>query len=155
VSSNSNPPIDCGATCSAYVDSGAVVTLTATPATGSSYTSWSGCDSVSGATCTVTMNAAKSVTATFTLQTFTLNVTKTGLLASGTVTSTSSPASPNQINCGSTCSAIYNYGTVVTLTATPGFLSLFTGWSGCDATSGATCRVTITAGRSVNASFLP
>jgi hypothetical protein len=26
---------------------------------------WSGCDSVSGATCTVTMRAARSVTATF------------------------------------------------------------------------------------------
>jgi hypothetical protein len=146
--------IDCGATCSAYFDSGTVVTLTATPATGSNFTSWDGCDTVSGATCTVTVNAAKSVTATFTVQTFSLNVTKTGLLQ-GSVTSTSSPPSSNQINCGSTCSATYNYGTVVTLTAQAGFLALFTGWSGCDSSSGNTCTVTMTAAKSVTANFLP
>jgi hypothetical protein len=38
---------------------------------------------------------------------------------------------------------------------TPGFLSIFDGWSGCDSASGTTCRVTMTAARSVNASFLP
>ena len=135
---------------------GTVVTLTATPATGSDFTSWSGCDSVSGAICTVTMNAPRSVTATFTLQTFPLNVTKSNLLTgNGTVTSTSSPSSPNQINCGSNCSVGFNYGTVVTLTASPALLSLFNGWSGCDSTSGNTCTVTVRSARSVNAAFLP
>jgi len=135
---------------------GTVVTLTATPATGSDFTSWSGCDSVSGAICTVTMNAPRSVTATFTLQTFPLNVTKSNLLTgNGTVTSTSSPSSPNQMNCGSNCSVGFNYGTVVTLTASPALLSLFNGWSGCDSTSGNTCTVTVRSARSVNAAFLP
>ena len=148
--------IACGATCSAFYDYGTVVTLTAGPATGSNFTSWSGCDAVSGATCTVTMNAAKSVTATFTLQTFPLNVSKSNLLlGNGTVTSSSNPSSANQINCGPNCSATYNYGTVVTLTATPNFLSTFNGWSGCDTASGATCTVTINAARSVTAYFLP
>jgi hypothetical protein len=87
---------------------------------------------------------------------FTLNVNKTGLLlGSGIVTSTSSPSSANQINCGSTCSTSYAYGTVVTLTATPGFLSLFSGWNGCDSASGTTCKVTMNAARSVTANFLP
>jgi len=135
---------------------GTVVTLTATPAIGSDFTGWTGCDSVSGATCTVTMNAARSVTATFTLQTFPLSVSKSHLLlGDGTVTSTSSPGSPNQINCGSSCSVRFNYGTVVTLTATPALLSTFNGWSGCDSTSGNICTVTIGAARSVTASFLP
>jgi len=148
--------IDCGATCSAYYDSGTVVILTATPDTGSDFTRWDGCDTISGATCTVTMNAARSVTGTFTKQRFPLNVAKTGLLlGSGTVTSTSSPASPNQINCGSTCSASYDYGTVVTLTARPSLLSLFNGWSGCDTSSGTTCKVNINTARSVTAHFLP
>ena len=135
---------------------GTVVTLTATPATGSDFTSWSGCDSVSGAICTVTMNAPRSVTATFTLQTFPLTVSKSNLLTGdGTVTSTSSPASPNQISCGSNCSVRFNYGTVVTLQASPAFLSIFNGWTGCDSASGTTCTVTIQAARSVTANFLP
>ncbi len=135
---------------------GTVVTLTATPATGSNFTRWDGCDSVSGATCTVTMNAARSVTATFTLQTFPLTVSKSRLLiGDGTVTSASSPSSGSQINCGSNCSVSFNYGTVVTLTASPDLLSSFNGWSGCDSTSGNTCTVTIRSARSVTANFLP
>jgi hypothetical protein len=148
--------IGCGNICDGYYELGTVVTLTATPDTGSNFTRWDGCDTVSGATCTVTVNAARSVTATFSQQMFTLNVNKTGLLlGSGTVTSTSSPSSANQINCGSTCSASYAYGTVVTLTATPGLLSLFSGWNGCDSASGTTCKVTMNAARSVTANFLP
>jgi len=96
------------------------------------------------------MSAARSVTATFAVQSFTLTVSKTGLIASGTVTS-----SPAGINCGATCSASYTSSTVVTLTATPGFLSIFTGWSGCDTDSGTTCTVTMSAAREVTANFLP
>jgi hypothetical protein len=160
VTSNSNPAslnqINCGATCSASYESGTLVTLTATPATGSSFTSWSGCDTVSGATCTVTMNAARSVTATFTVQKFTLTVQKTRLqTGNGTVTSSSNPPSANQISCGPNCSWSYKYGTVVTLTAKPDPLSLFNSWSDCDSFSGTTCTVTIRSARSVTASFLP
>jgi hypothetical protein len=161
VTSISNPSspaqINCGPTCSATYDSGTLVTLTATPAAGSSYTAWAGCDSISGATCTATMSTARSVTVTFTVQTFTLTVNKASLLGlgNGTVTSVSSPSSPAQINCGSSCSVSYGSGTVVTLTATPYFLSVFESWSGCDTASGATCTVTVTAARSVTAKFLP
>src|SRR2546425_241233 len=79
----------------------------------------------------------------------TLTVTKAGT-GSGTVTS-----NPPGINCGVTCSAAYDSGTVVTLTATPATGSTFTGWSGCDAVSGTTCTVTMSAARSVTANFLP
>jgi alpha-tubulin suppressor-like RCC1 family protein len=142
---SSPPGIDCGTTCSAPYDGGTVVTLTATPATGSTFTGWNGCDTVSGTTCTVTMNASRSVTATFTLQRFTLTVNKAG---SGTVTS-----SPPGIDCGTTCSAPYDGGTVVTLTATPAIGSIFTGWSGCNAASGTTCTVAMSAATSVTATF--
>jgi len=47
--------------------SGTSVILTVAPDAGSAFTSWSGCDSVGGAACTVAMSAAKSVTATFSL----------------------------------------------------------------------------------------
>ena len=53
----------------------------------------------------------------------------------GTVTS-----SPPGINCGAHCSARSASGTVVTLTATPALLSVFTGWSGCDTVSGRSCQ---------------
>ncbi len=140
--------INCGATCSAAYDSGTVVTLTATPAAGSTFEGWTGGGCAGTGPCTVTMTAATTVTATFTRQTFTLTVNRTGT-GSGTVTS-----SPAGINCGATCSAAYDSGTVVTLTATPAFGSIFTGWSGCDTVSGTTCTVTMSAARSVTASFL-
>jgi hypothetical protein len=41
---------------------------------------------------------------------------------------------------------------VVTLTASPS--ALFSGWSGCDTVSGATCTVTVRSARSVNAAFV-
>src|SRR5262249_45038596 len=77
--------INCGATCSASYNSGTVVTLTATPGGGSTFTGWSGACSGTGS-CVVTMNAATTVTATFTVQTFLLTVGKSGT-GSGTVTS--------------------------------------------------------------------
>ena len=77
------------------------------------------------------------------------------LVGHGTVTSTSSPGSANQIDCGPTCSVDFAYGTVVTLTATPAFLSLFDGWTDCDSASGTTCTVTMTSARTVTARFLP
>ena len=56
--------IDCGATCSASFPSGTVVSLTATPARGSLFAGWSGVCSGT-ASCSVTMDEAKNVTATF------------------------------------------------------------------------------------------
>ena len=58
--------INCGATCSASYTGGASVSLTATPAAGSSFAGWSGACLGTG-TCTVTMNSAMSVAATFAL----------------------------------------------------------------------------------------
>ena len=94
------------------------------------------------------MSGTKSVTATFNVLRFTLNVNKAGL-GSGTVTS-----NDGSINCGATCTASYNSGTVVTLTAAPALLNVFTGWDGCDTVSDTTCTVTMSRARSVTASFL-
>jgi predicted extracellular nuclease len=58
------PSIDCGATCSASFAHGTVVTLSATAAAGSTFVGWTGACSGSGG-CSVTMDAAKIVTATF------------------------------------------------------------------------------------------
>ena len=78
--------------------------------------------------------------------TYALSVAKNGA-GSGTVTS-----SPAGISCGSTCSANFASGTAVTLTATPASGSAFGGWSGACTGTG-TCSTTMTAARSVTATF--
>ncbi len=70
--------INCGPTCSASVTSGTSVTLTATPAAGSTFSGWSGACSGTGASCTVVMNDAKAVTATFSADI----ITQTGSITS-------------------------------------------------------------------------
>ncbi len=137
--------INCGTTCSSTYDSGTAVTLTATPAPGSTFTGWSGACTGTGA-CRLTIAANESVTATFALTPVTLSVTKTGT-GGGTVTS-----ADGSINCGTTCSSTYDSGTAVTLTAAPAPGSTFTGWSGACTGTGA-CRLTITTDESVAATF--
>jgi hypothetical protein len=137
--------IDCGTTCSQPVTPGTAITLTATPAAGSSFASWSGACSGTGI-CTVTVNAAMSVTATFNLAPVTLSVTKSGT-GSGTVV-----GNPAGINCGATCSQSVTPGTAITLTASPTTGSSFAGWSGACTGTG-TCAVTVNAATSVTAAF--
>lgn len=138
--------ISCGSTCSASFNSGTSVTLTASAASGSVFAGWSGGGCSGTGTCTVTMNAARSVTATFNTQAFTLAVTRAGT-GTGTVAS-----SPSGINCPTTCSATFTSGTSVTLTATPASSSTFAGWSGACTGTG-TCSVTMNAPRSATATF--
>src|SRR5579884_638535 len=57
--------ISCGTKCSATYASGTKVVLTANPASGSTFSGWSGACSGTG-TCSVTLSASTSVTATFT-----------------------------------------------------------------------------------------
>src|ERR1700736_3663762 len=78
--------------------------------------------------------------------TFQLTVQSAGNGA-GTVTS-----SPAGINCGQGCSASFNSGTVVTLTAAPNANSTFGGWSGGCTGTGA-CTVTLTNSATVTATF--
>jgi hypothetical protein len=66
------PGINCPSDCSEIYASGTSVTLTATPAGGSFFAGWSGSGCSGTGTCTVTMDAVKSVTATFTINTYTV-----------------------------------------------------------------------------------
>ncbi len=64
--SSSPAGIVCGATCSAPFNANQVVQLTAAPDTGSTFTGWSGAVTGTNPTVSVTMSAARTVTATFT-----------------------------------------------------------------------------------------
>jgi hypothetical protein len=75
---------------------------------------------------------------------FGLSVTSEG---GGQVSST-----PGGIDCGYSCDAAFDAGTVVTLTATPDAGSLFAGWSG-DCSGTGSCQVTMDQARSVYATF--
>jgi Zn-dependent metalloprotease len=139
--------ISCGVTCSTNFGCNATVTLSASADTGSTFTGWSGEGCLGTGTCQVTMSQARSVTATFTLNTYLLTVSKAGT-GGGTVTS-----SPAGITCGSTCSASFDYNTVVTLSASAGSSSTFAGWSGEGCSGTSTCQVTMTQARAVTATF--
>ncbi len=139
--------ISCGTTCQASLFGGDNVTLSASPNAGSIFGGWSGGGCAGTGTCTVSMASAPSVTATFNVAppvTYLLSVTKSGI---GTVTS-----SIGGINCGATCSATFNTGTAVTLTATPAAGYTFGGWT-LDCAGTGTCNVTMNGNRNVTALF--
>jgi|GEM_PF-4576077 len=141
--------IACGATCAGDFNKDSTVTLTAAPVAGSVLEGFTGCATTPTATtCTVTVDAAKTVTARFIVPR-TLTVTKAGTGA-GTVTS-----APAGIDCGSDCTEDFDTGTSVTLTAAPTTsTSTFTGFTGCATTPTATtCTVTMDAAQDVTATF--
>lgn len=142
------PLIQCNPTCSADYSGSTQVTLWASPSSGWSFAGWSGACSGTGS-CTVTMNQDRSVSANFTalVDPRTLTITRSG---TGTGTVTSNPAA---IDCGATCSASFDPGTIVTLNAVPGANSRLTSLAGCDRGSGSQCTVTISDSHSVEARF--
>jgi uncharacterized repeat protein (TIGR01451 family) len=139
--------IDCGPTCSTTFMHGTVVTLTAMPKAGSVLENWQGGCVADGLTCVTTVTGTRNIAATFTLITYTLAVTKTGD-GNGTVTS-----EPAGIDCGATCSAIFNYNTVVTLTAASVTGTKDVEWSGDCTADGQSCVTTVTGARDVSATF--
>jgi sugar lactone lactonase YvrE len=145
--------INCPTTCSAVFAGNSPVVLTAVAGSGSAFTSFS--DNCSPAnpqtnppTCTVTMSASETVTATFSVaNNFALSVSEMGT-GTGTVTS-----APVGISCPTTCTANFASAQVVTLTAFPADGSTFTGWTGGGCSGTGTCVVTVTAATAVTATF--
>jgi uncharacterized repeat protein (TIGR02543 family) len=146
--------------CSNDFANGTVVTLTAAATAGHTFAGWTGACAGAGnnAVCNVTMSAARAVTAAFTapIPQFALTLGVSNGNGTGTVTGTSINCNfaingPTATSSG-TCSASYNSGTNVSLTATPSADMTFIGWGGACAGTGA-CNVSMTQARSVTAKF--
>lgn len=114
-----------GASCAGTYTAGTAYSCTANPLTGSTFTSWSSTcgGTASGATYSGTMPSSNcSVTATFTLSSFTLTCSTAGS-GSGTIG-------------GSTCNTTYNFGASYSFTATANGGSTFASWSSSPSCSG-------------------
>jgi hypothetical protein len=140
----SSPAVfECAQSCALTLDLGVAATLAARPVAGARFAGWKGACSGTGA-CTVTLDAAKSVTAVFGPATFRLTV---GVGGSGTVSST-----PGGVTCPKRCTANFKASSNVRLRAkaSPGFA--FAGWTGSCRGKNA-CVVKLDGNRSVRATF--
>jgi hypothetical protein len=132
---------------------GKTVTLKETPAYGSSFSGWTGCESnPSPSECVVVMEAAKEVKAEFSAKAnvaLTLNKAGSG---TGTISS-----KPKAINCAATCTtqgASLPSGEAIVLKEKPATGMTFAGWSGggCSGTA-ETCTVSPSSATTVTATF--
>lgn len=140
--------LECDSDCSAMFDKNTELSLIASVSANSHsrFAGWSGGCSGSEATCTLTMDVDKNVTATFTQILHTLTVTKIG---NGSVSS-----SPSGISCGSDCTEDIAEGTKVTLTETPDRGWIFANWSAnCTTATPTTCTTTMDQAKTVTAKF--
>jgi uncharacterized repeat protein (TIGR02543 family) len=125
------------------------VTLHAEPDDGYMFTGWTAPGDCVGAgdTCNLTMDTARSVTATF-APAVNLGVTVSG---NGNVS-----GGAGAINCGNggvICSANVAQNATVTLIATPALGSTFTGWTGACGGAATSCTVLMNQSKSVTATF--
>lgn len=139
--------------CSAMIRERTLLTLTATPDEGSTFTGWGGSCSqyANESTCTLSITGPKDVTAGFGVPApppseFNLTVVKAGT-GSGFV------GGAGGIDCGPTCFAAFAANSKVTLLAVPDDGSTFAGWSGAGCSGTGQCAITMTADTKVTAAF--
>jgi hypothetical protein len=140
--------ITCGSACQSEMPQGANVVLHAQAVPNSSFAGWSG-DCTGTGDCTVSMTAARSVTATFDRVSSDVDVS---VLGSGNGSVTSDPIG---VSCPGTCAKPFDHGSPVELTAQADPDSRFVGWGGdCAGTDPSDpCALTADADKSATATF--
>jgi GH25 family lysozyme M1 (1,4-beta-N-acetylmuramidase) len=141
--------ISCGdgsSLCSRLANPGEPLTLTATPDEGAVFMGWTGACALApvSPTCTVAALGAVDTSAVFG---YPVGASVTGTGAGNVV------SSPDGVACGSTCSALFESGTEVTLTATPDSASSFGDWGGACGGTDPTCVLTVTSPVNIVARF--
>jgi hypothetical protein len=153
---SSNPAgINCSTTCTTNFPTGTVVTLTAISSIGSAFSGWSGGGCTGNAlTCTVTMEAAKTVRVEFLklTQRERLQVTRSG---GGSVNFTTYQTGVGCLSYARDCTNFFDYGRTVTLTAIADPDARFTAWGDdCEfAGSASTCTLIMNYTNYVTANF--
>lgn len=131
-------PVGAGtATCTPNpVSSGSNASCSATAATGYTFSNWSG--DCSGASCSLgAVAAAKSVTANFALNTY-------------SVSGSAAPSAGGSVSCSGSVS----HGGNGSCTATVNSGYSLSGWTGCSSSSGSTCTLSnVTSNKAVSANF--
>jgi len=144
-----------GATCQATFGSSTSVTLTATPASGYTFTSWGGACAGTSPSTTLQVDAIKSCSATF---------TSTGLVNGPPYSMTISPRPTGGtiqgagLNCGTgstACSVTMPASMPLGLQATPASGYTFTAWSGDCAGTNPSLYVQLGGPRTCSATFTP
>lgn len=143
--------INCGSDCTEQYASGARVTLTAAPASGQVFAGWRGACSGTSRTCTVAMDADRSVAATF------QSAAKVAGAVLSVQRSSIGVVVGQGINCGFRgvdCTEQYAPGAQVTLTAFPAVSGYrFAGWRGACSGTSPTCRLSMNASADVSPVF--
>jgi hypothetical protein len=137
--------IECGTSCTASFEQGTEVELVAAPSSGWRFSHWDG-DCIGVGACTLTMEGPRQVEGVFVEQ-FPLRVELDG---SGAVVS-----DPAGIDCGTVCTAGFDAGARVELTAAPDPGWVVAGWIGASCPVGPTCTLEVDAARTVTARFEP
>ena len=137
-----NPPSGgsiTGVTNGGVYTSGSTASITAVPASGYRFVSWSGASTSTNATINLTMDSDKSVTANFELITYNL-------------TTSVNPPSGGSIT-GVTNGGVYTSGSTASITAVPASGYRFVSWSGASTSTNATINLTMDSDKSVTANF--
>ncbi len=143
----SGPGISCPGDCSERLVPGTKITLTATFGPSQKFGGWGGACAGQGNPCTLTVNSATSVTASF-IRDPNQALVSVAIEGQGTVSGTG-------ISCPGNCSEYYQVGTPITLTASPSVGWKFEGWTGDCAGQGNICSLTVTGDLNTKANFNP